>query len=423
MKPFCRISWFWLIVIFKCPLAIPGILILAVVCSCIDPFYPVIEEFQSVIVVDALVTDRNESYYCRLSKSIEKIQDTPAMITGASVSVKDDLGHNFTFKEKSSGIYKSDSLSFRGEPGRTYTIRIVTKEGDIYESDAVTMQKVPAIDSLYFGKDSETDNEGILHDGVRIYIDSKKPVDGKYLRWTYEEWWKTKVPYPPSFRFIDEFNIVRIEEPGDVICWRNNKSYEILTGEVGTDTGSEFKKKPLFFIASDHADRLMVQYYIKIRQYSISKKEFQFWDQLEQIRRVGGDIFDRQPFQIISNIHNTTRPGEQVLGYFQVSAVSEAAIYITRREVDSLNLKQFDYGCDLIYANPGADFPGKPEKPVSVTQMYQILVDQGYSFIDYYMFNQPGEPYYLVLVFVKDYCADCTITGNPRKPDFWVDIN
>jgi hypothetical protein len=396
-----------------------GIIFLAsILTMCIDPFSPKVQNFEALLVVDALVTDQNESYYCRLSRSIEKVHNTPEMITGATVTVTDDLDNSFIFKATSSGVYKSDSLSFRGKKGRTYTLNITTTKGEKYKSEPVTMLEVPEIESLYYGKDKETDGNGVLHEGVRIYIDSKKPADVTYLRWAYEEWWKTHVPFYPLFTYIDENTQVPVLEPDNVICWRNNKSYEIITGESGADLGSEFKRKPLFFIASDHADRLMVQYYIKIRQYSISKNEYEFWDQLKQIREVGGDIFERQPFQIRGNIHSEDKPPEQVLGYFQVSAVSEASMYITRREVDSLNLKQFDYGCDILYAKPGEYFPGKPSKPVTWTQMYNILLDEGYVFIDYLK----GEAGLIYLVFVKNYCADCTITANPNKPDFWVDL-
>lgn len=392
-------------------------LLALILTSCIDPFSPRTENFESLLVVDALVTNENETYYCTLSRSIQNIRDTPEKVSGATVIVKDDLGAAFTFSEASPGIYKSDSLAFRAETGRTYTLNITTKEGVKYESDPVTMQEVQAIDSLYFGKDWETDDEGVLHDGVRIYIDSKKPQSGTYLRWTYEEWWKTHVPYQPYYQFLDENNIVPVLEPGNVICWRNNKSSEIIAGSPDADAGGEFRKKPLFFIAADHADRLMVRYYIKIRQYSISKSEYEFWDQMQQIRDVGGDIFDRQPFQIISNVYNVDKPTDRVLGYFQVSSVSAASMYITRHEVDSLGLSQFDYGCEILYASPNTDFPGKPAKQVSFTQMYNIIVKEGYVFIDY-LISESGLVY---LVFVRDYCADCTVTGNPNKPDFWVD--
>ncbi|MDZ7633423.1 MAG: DUF4249 domain-containing protein [Bacteroidales bacterium] len=258
--------------------------------------------------------------------------------------MRSNLGNIHFFSEISSGVYKSDSLTFRGETGKSYRLHITTREGKEYESDPAVMLQVPDIDSLYFGKDRELDDDdGQFHEGIRIYFDSEKPVDGKYLRWTYEEWWKTHVPFPPLWKFLDEFTIIRETEAGNVICWRTNRSDEIITASSDADLSSSYEKKPLLFIASDKADRLMIKYYIKVRQFSITDGEYEFREQLKQIITAGGDIFDRQPFQIVSNIYNRDSPHEQVLGYFQVSAVSEASMYVTRRQVDSLNLSQFDY--------------------------------------------------------------------------------
>ena len=396
-----------------------GVLIMAgTQYRCIDPFIPRVEDFKSLLVVDALITDENATYYCTLSRTTSSLDETPERVTGATVTVKDDLGASFLFSEKFPGVYKSDSLSFRASPGRSYTLNI-SKGEEYFESDPVTMLEVPAIDSLYYGKDRETLDDGVLHEGLRIYFDSEKPARGTYLRWTYEEWWKIRVPFNKLFEYIDENNIVPVTEPGNIRCWRNNFSDELIIGSAEADASSRFEKQPLLFIASDRADRLMIQYFIKVKQYSISKSEYEFRDYLKQINASGGDIFDRQPFQIYSNLHNPARPGEQVLGYFQVSAVREASIYITRREVDSLELRQFDYGCDLLFLSPSDDFPNKPSKPVTFNQLYSILVDAGYIFIDWL----PDEKGFLrQLIFVKDFCADCTVTGNPNKPDFWVDM-
>jgi hypothetical protein len=35
-------------------------------------------------------------------------------------------------------------------------------------------------------------------------------------------------------------------------------------------------------------------------------------------------------------------------------------------------------------------------------------------------FNEDGE--LLRLVFVRPFCADCTLNGTLNKPDYWVDI-
>jgi hypothetical protein len=401
-------------------LKLSGILLITRMLSgCIDPFYPKVQGFESLIVVDAFVTDEVTPYYCKLSRSFEKLNNTPEMVKGATVVIKDDLGASHTLHEISARVYKSDSLTFRGEVGRSYTLSIRTKEGGQYESEPAKMLEVPDIDSLYFGKDSEIDEYGERHEGIRIYFSSKKPVDGRYLRWAYEEWWKFHVPYPKSYDYINEMNIIPILSPGNVICWRHNLSDDIIIGSAEADMTSRIEKKPLLFIAADQADRLMMQYFIKVRQYSVSKKEYEFWDHLKQINEAGGDIFDRQPFQITGNIHRLDNPKEQVLGYFKVSSVRPASMYITRREIDSLGLKQFDYSCDMLFVGPNDDFPNKPSKPVTYTQLYYILIDDGYTFIDYTV-DELG--LLNKLIFVKNFCSDCTVTGNPKKPDFWIDL-
>jgi len=127
--------------------------ILAVTGSCIDPFNPGTDRFQSLLVVDALVTDEDASYYCYLTRTFKDNQGIPESVKGATVSVSDDTGANFPFSEIAPGVYRSDSVTFRGIVGRSYTLHITSAEGEHYVSYPVTMLDVPEIDSLYFGKD------------------------------------------------------------------------------------------------------------------------------------------------------------------------------------------------------------------------------------------------------------------------------
>jgi len=57
------------------------------------------------------------------------------------------------------------------------------------------------------------------------------------------------------------------------------------------------KKEPVNFIATDQSDRLLIQYSILVSQYSISKEEYDFWNNLKQVNESGGDIFAKQPLR------------------------------------------------------------------------------------------------------------------------------
>jgi hypothetical protein len=121
--------------------------------KCIDPYTPRLRSFESRLVVDALVTDENTSNYVRLTRTTLLPDDEPVKVTGARVTIPDDLGGSFILEERYPGDYRTDSLSFRGEVGRTYTITIETSDGDRYESVPCRMYPVPGIDSLYYGRD------------------------------------------------------------------------------------------------------------------------------------------------------------------------------------------------------------------------------------------------------------------------------
>jgi hypothetical protein len=397
-----------------------GILFLAgTLFTCIEPFNPGLNDYKSLLVVDALLTDENTSNYVRLSRTKETLKELPEKVTGATVLISDDAGKSTLLQETSEGLYKTDSLTFRGLPGKSYTLHIKTADGKEYESEPCTLYEGREIDSLYFGKDRETLEDGEVLGGVRVYIDSKEPTDSRYFRWTYEEWWKFKIPVPKSFEYVNQNNIYEIPL-ANVTCWKNKRSDEILIQSSGTGVNGPFVKKPVLFIPAEKSDRLLVQYCIEVRQYSISKSEYEFWDHMMQINDAGGDIFDKQPFQIISNIHSISNSEERVVGYFQVSAVRRAKQYLTRKEVDMLDLELYSYDCDLLILGPGDPETLVIEPPITFNKINEYFT----SLLNYIFvmpsYNDIGA--LEKLIFVRNICANCSLTGSLDKPDFWIDL-
>ena len=112
--------------------------VLVIACTlftCVDPYTPELKSFESLLVVDALVTDEDKSNYVILTRTIETTDDDPPRVTGATVVISDDLGNSTLLVEKSPGEYRTDSLAFRGAAGRTYTLSIETGSGEKYLSD------------------------------------------------------------------------------------------------------------------------------------------------------------------------------------------------------------------------------------------------------------------------------------------------
>ena len=391
--------------------------------TCIDPYSPQLKGYSSLLVVDGLITDAKTSYTVKLSRTFQGQNSTPSWVSDAIVFINDNAGANSILINRGNGVYKTDSTLFMGVPGRTYVLHIKTNDGAEYESDACIMYPVPDIDSIYFAKDEQVVNNGTqTEEGVSIYLDSKEGTDNKYFRWDFNETWKFKVPDPKKFNFNMADSSITAVTVVKEFCWKTRKSDEILIYSNYSGMAGTIKKEPIYFIAADQSDRLLIQYSILVNQYSISKEEYDFWNNLKQVNESGGDIFAEQPFTVLSNIHNVSDPTERVLGYFQVSAVKQKRKYISFSEIAGMNLPYYQYQCERIVKDP-TDIPhGYESPPPTWDELYAMYcITSDYYFV---------EPQYSVgtnnlekMVFARPECADCTITGTITKPDFWVDLN
>ena len=392
-------------------------------CTCIDPYSPKLRGYESLLVVEGLITNEKAPYEIKLSRTILGADAIPEKVSDAVVSVTDESGNQTILNNFGEGIYRTNSAVFTGAMGKTYTLDILTNDGKEYESEPCVMLPVPEIDSLYYEKNvGFTNNQSETHEGISIYLDSKEGDESnKNYRWEFEEIWKFRIPDPKRFNYINDTTILPVDNVKE-FCWRQQKSSEILIHSISTGQTNIIKKEPLFFISPDLSDRLTIQYSILVKQYSISKKESEFWDNLKKVNESSGDIYGSQPFPVISNISNINNPGERILGYFQVSAVSQKRKYITFRELAGFNFPNYNYGCTRIESSPADYMKSKYHEEVTFDDVYRIWKAlPNYTFIE--PIYDPETRKLLKLVFTTRVCADCEYTGTLKKPDFWIDLN
>ncbi len=391
--------------------------------TCIDPYIPELSEYDPMLVVEGLITNENKSYKIKLSWTYRKLNRGPIMVPDATVSIFDENGKVTKFINNHNGVYSSDSTQFIGKTGSTYTLNIHTRDGKEYKSDFCEMLPVSKIDTIYFEKNMGfTGSQSEIHQGISIYIGFEPGVESTgNFRWEYEETWKYSLPNPKRFDYISESEILPVKD-WQQFCWKKQNSSEVLINSYLPDQMNLSRNQPICFIASDLSDRLSVQYSILAKQYSISYKEYEFWRKLKKVSESGGDIFGFQPFPVTGNIHNVSNPEETVLGYFQVSAVTQKRKYITFREsIIELNLPLYRgwYYCSRIEASP-EEYAATHGKTPTFDELYRMWTHgTNYNFIEP-VYDPPGK--LSKLVFSQIPCSVCQSSSNIKKPDYWVDL-
>jgi hypothetical protein len=383
--------------------------------SCIDPYTPKLKGYESLLVVEGLITDANTSYTIKVSKSFQQINAESSAVSDATVFITDDKGSTNYLSNKGNGIYKTDSLEFRGEVGRTYTLDIQTKDGEVYESDHCPMLPVADIESIYFARDQElVNNETVSKDGITIYLDTKAGNNNSFYRWDFDETWKYRIPNPKRFDYFYHGIIRPTQQRVEEYCWKDQKSNGIIVNGSFSGQPGKIVRQPIFFIATGESDRLMLEYSILVRQYSISANEYYFWKDLQKVNEKGSDIFASLPFSVISNIHNLRNSTEKILGYFQVSSVKEKRIFITFNEILKFHTPYYyDTDCRI--------FEDVPKPGWGLDDMYNsYCVYSDYVFIGPYYDVMSGS--LIGLTFSRPECTICGAIGTLKRPAYWVDL-
>ncbi|WP_167610037.1 DUF4249 domain-containing protein [Maribellus sediminis] len=388
--------------------------------ACLEPFSASVgDEASNLLVVDGLISNENTAYQVRLTRAVANINEDITLETGANVIIEDDLGNMTAFTETEDGIYETNENNFIGVPGRTYTLQISTKNGRVYRSDACMMKPATQIDSIYYVPGNHPDSVAESYfTGLRVFINGKvNAEDVEYLRWAYDEDWKFAIP----------FGYDEVPTPdGDwektiskKYCWKSEVSNEILIQNFGGQSQKNIEGKELFFVDSKNTDKLFQRYSVLIKQYSITKEEYEYWRKLEQTNPDVNNIFGEQPFTIQGNIKNEADPDEKVLGYFSVVSAATRRLYIDYSEIRYLQLPVNDY-----YNSCGFDSLMVKDLNMSVYEIYEnYILNDFYEYVLAFpiLHENPFIDKVIGLAVSTPQCCDCTLQGELNPPDFWED--
>jgi hypothetical protein len=331
-----------------------------------------------------------------LSRSIP-LDDTAKLIneTLATVRLQGRDNSSFSLTENGGGNYINTLINLNSS--QQYRLYIKTREGKEYASDYVNVKIAPPIDSIGWLRENG---------GAQIYVNTHDPKNNTwYYRWTTEETWEFHSTHYTSLDFLRDpvtKEIIGIKwrkpdmspEVKLYTCWKGENSTSLILGS-SKKLSIDSIHKPLTYIQPG-SWKMSVLYSIYVKQYALSKEEYEFLEKMKRNSEETGSIFGRQPSELKGNIHCTTNPNEPVIGFIGIANRQEKRIWINRTELPDW---EYRMSCDSY------TIPVDSAKDYS-TYMPVAPVEYGQGGIKSYLGVTPS-------------CIDCTLRGTNVKPSFW----
>ena len=244
------------------------------------------------LIVDGLLTDRNELQTVRLNYTTPYFSEQPLpAATEALLIIKKSGINTDTLAETSPGVYQK---AFQGKAGEQYSLYIKTAEGKEYLSSPQLLQPVPAIDSIYaeYSSGPFSDEPGYI---VMIRTNDPKEVTNFY-RW-------------------------RLSINGELQQGIENIMFgtdRLINGNKGLGLGF-------------YQHRLQPGDSARVEQLSVSKEAYDFMSLL-RAQASGGGQFSTPPAPVQGNVRNLATEENYALGFFMVSALSSKSIRVNPTE-------------------------------------------------------------------------------------------
>lgn len=296
--------------------------------GCIKQVHPEYRQNKPVLVVEGLLLADSTpctvtlSYSGIFNENGAQLQD---FINDASVYLHNEgLQDSVELTFLGNGLYKDAANHFYPRPNETYYITIYLSNGERYASqpEAITpLHTSFAIDTI--SKTTSSYLPQLFAAGVQIRFTDDAGQDN-YYRWITTDYLPRKATGVPC-----GFSCVKGE-----FCYQINTNLtDINIMSDALINGSEIRNKQVlispYYWYGNH--------YIEIKQLSLTRPAYSFWNEyLQQTTRTGG-IFDPLPGPVAGNVYNIDKPNELALGYFECSDVV-AKKYILRPTIYNDNL-------------------------------------------------------------------------------------
>lgn len=379
--------------------------------SCVEEIELDTKNFESLIVIEANITDELKIQEVLISRTFRFEEDGPSKESNATVVLQANGVDVMQFVEVEPGRYVS-STSFAAQPNIEYSLIIQTQDGRNYTSSSSQLVGAANIETLRV----EASEDSFGNPGVAVLANATSSSgNGDYYKFEYEETYKIIAPYwrndglvPIEDEEIESCDFtIEVREVEEQICYNTVNSIDIILANTQgqpqgalNDFETRFIRKTNTIIAH--------RYSILVKQFVIPEYAFNYLEKRRELSSQDNLFSQSQPGFLEGNFSSVESPDdERVIGVFYVSSVNEKRLYFNWDEVFEGEEPPI-LDC-VIFAPPLFNEDG--------TCNLKDLVSL--NRVRYWGENLNPEfnegPYDVV----KRECGDCTASGSNIIPNFW----
>lgn len=303
-----------------------------IISSCIEEYWPdVLPKYHYALVVDGEITNKPGPYTIKLSSSSDINNPSFRPFVGCEVVISEEQGENEILEEKEEGVYSTSIDGIRGECGKSYKLSIITPKGEYYETEFDKMSFSTEIDTIYteieYQPHPDYDFRNIT--GFRFYVDNfTSEFKDNYYLWKLEPTYKFNANYRITYYWDGQMHSFSNSD-SFYTCYLTKTVPEIFIFNTIDLASPKISKFPLHYVTTETKE-LSIRYSLLVKQYSLTKDAYQYWENIKSLENEQGTLHSRLPFQIHGNLKNIEDNNEHALGYFTVAGISEKRVFITR---------------------------------------------------------------------------------------------
>lgn len=379
--------------------------------SCVEEIELRTQDFESLLVIEANITNELKPQVVKLSRTFRFEDDGPSRETGATVNVLANGSQFASFSEAAPGRYVS-TQPFAAQAGVDYTLEVTTRNGRKYVSTPSQLADVAQIESIT----AQPSQDSFGNQGVSILVNSNNSGgQGNFYKFEYEETYKIIAPFwriddlaPDDDEEAGPCDVMIVDrEQEERVCYNTVNSINIVLADTNGQPEDRLNNFEAKFISKDNVN-IAHRYSILLKQHVISAEAHNYFKRRRDLA-IDDNLFSQaQPGFLEGNITSVQSPGEErVIGVFYVSTVSEMRYFFSWNEL----------------------FPGQtpPQIPCQITAP-PLVNEAGNCVLANFVINnqirywqpnespQAGEGPHRV---VSRECGDCTASGSNIIPDFW----